>query len=186
LLNANRLKYLYLSYLSRPASDRVLYRAIGRRNVRKFLEIGVGPSRRTLRMIDLAGRVSQGESVRYAAIDMFEARPPGGTPGLSLKEAHKLLKSTGAQVQLIPGDPASALARSANALMNMDLVIISAEHDEASLAEAWFYLPRMLHANSAVYLETKAATAAGANQLTLLAADEIARRATPKRTRRAA
>ena len=94
MLNANRLKYLYLSYLSRPASDRVLYRAIGRRKMRKILEIGMGPSRRTLRMIDLAGRVSQGESVRYAAIDLFEARSPESTPGLPLKETHRLLKST--------------------------------------------------------------------------------------------
>jgi hypothetical protein len=185
LLNANRLKYLYLSYLSRPASDRVLYRAIGRRRMRKILEIGIGPSRRTLRMIDLAGRVGQGESVRYAAIDLFEARPPESTPGLSLKETHRLLKSTQAQVQLIPGDPASALARSANSLQNMDLVIISADHDEQSLAGAWFYLPRMLHANSAVYLESKLADP-GITRLTLLAAEDIARLALPRRARRAA
>ncbi len=185
MLNANRLKYLYLSYLSKPAGDRVLYRAIGRRKMRKILEIGMGPSRRTLRMIDLAGRVSQAESVRYAAIDLFEARPPESTPGLPLKETHKLLKSTRAHVQLIPGDPASALARSANALVNMDLVIISADHAEASLAEAWFYLPRMLHANSIVYLESKAGQS-GLPQWTLLPADDIARRALPRRARRAA
>jgi hypothetical protein len=185
LLNAKRLKYLYLSYLSKPAGDRVLYRAIGRRKVRKILEIGMGPSRRTLRMIDLAGRVSRGESVRYAAIDLFETRPPESSPGLPLKETHKLLKSTRAHVQLIPGDPASALSRSANALANMDLVIISADYDEASLAEAWFYLPRMLHANSAVYIESKT-TATGMPQLTPLAAADITRRAQPRRARRAA
>ena len=175
MLNANRLKYLYLSYLSKPASDRVLYRAIGRRKVRRILEIGMGPSRRTLRMIDLAGRVNQGDSVRYAAVDLFEARPPESSPGLSLKEAHRLLKSTRAVVQLIPGDPASALARAANALQNQDLVIISAEHDEQSLAGAWFYLPRMLHANSAVYVESRDA-GSPAPRLTLLAPDEIAQR----------
>ena len=185
MLNANRLKYLYLSYLSKPAADRVLYRAIGRRKMRKILEIGMGPSRRTLRMIDLAGRVNQAESVRYAAIDLFEARPAESTPGLPLKETHRLLKSTRAQVQLIPGDPAAALARSANSLQNMDLVIISADHDEQSLAGAWFYLPRMLHANSAVYLESRDAATAVA-RLTLLAAADIAQRALPRRARRAA
>jgi hypothetical protein len=185
LLNANRLKYLYLSYLSKPKSDRVLYRAIGRRKVRRILEIGMGPSRRTLRMIDLAGRVSQGDSVRYAAIDLFEARPPESPPGLPLKETHRLLKSTQAVVQLIPGDPASALARAANALLNLDLVIISADHDEQSLAGAWFYLPRMLHANSAVYLETRD-PGSPSPRLTLLAPDDIAQRAQARRPRRAA
>ncbi len=185
MLNANRLKYLYLSYLSRPASDRVLYRAIGRRKVRRILEIGMGPSRRTLRMIDLAGRVNQGDSVRYAAIDLFEARPREGTPGLALKETHRLLKSTPAVVQLIPGDPASALARAANSLLNLDLVIISADHDEPSLEGAWFYLPRMLHGNSAVYLESRDA-GSPSPRLTLLEADDIARCAQSRRPRRAA
>ena len=77
-------------------------------------------------------------------------------PGLSIKEAHRLLKATTAQVQLIPGDPRT-LARAANALQNQDLVIISAEHDDAALAGAWFYLPRMLHADSVVYRETRVA-----------------------------
>ena len=67
-------------------------------------------------------------------------------------------------MQLIPGDPHSALARSANSLQNTDLVIISAGHDEQSLASAWFYLPRMLHAGSAVYVESKTSEA---SQLTL-------------------
>jgi hypothetical protein len=35
----------------------------------------------------------------------------------------------------------------------VDLVLISAAHDEAALAGAWFYLPRMLHEGSVVLQE---------------------------------
>lgn len=131
----------------------------------------MGTTARTLRMIGLAQRGAAGEAVRYVAIDMFEARASGDLPGLSLKEAHRLLKPTGAQVQLIPGDP-RALSRAANALQNIDLVIISAEHDDASLEGAWFYLPRMLHAHSAVFREVRDA-ATGAALPSLLAPAEI-------------
>jgi hypothetical protein len=155
-LLTSRLKYLYLAYLSRPVGDRAIYRTIRRRNVRKILEIGIGTAGRALRMIDLARRGAPGETVRYVAIDMFEGRASSDAPGLSIKEAHRLLKATTAQVQLIPGDPRT-LARAANALQNQDLVIISAEHDDAALAGAWFYLPRMLHADSVVYRETRVA-----------------------------
>jgi hypothetical protein len=183
LLTSSRLKYLYLSYLSKPASDRVIYRAIGKRKARKILEIGIGTAGRALRMIDLATRM--GPEIRYVAIDMFEARGSENLPGLPLKEAHRLLKTTSAQVQLIPGEPASALARWANSLSNVDVVIISADYDEQALCGAWFYLPRMLHANSAVYRESHL-TGGADKVLTLVAPDEIAKRAATGRNRRAA
>lgn len=147
----SRIRYLYLAYFSKPVCDRALYRTVVRKKVQRILEIGIGSSDRTLRLIALAQRGAGGEAIRYTAVDMFEARPKDQKPGLSLKDAHRVFKATEAQVQLIPGDPAGALARSANALANMDLVIISADMDDAALEPAWFYLPRMLHANSAVY-----------------------------------
>jgi hypothetical protein len=185
LLTFSRLKYLYLAYFSKPIGDRVVYRAIGRRKARKILEIGVGPSSRTLRMIDLARRGGGGEAVRYVAVDLFEARAAESTRGLSLKETHRLLKPTGAQVQLIPGDPAQALARSANALQNMDLVLISADHTEQSLSGAWFYLPRMLHATSQVFLESRLPEGPSTS-LKLLTAAEIEALAGAHRRRKAA
>jgi hypothetical protein len=182
LLTASHLKYLYLAYFSKPASDRVIYRAIRKRQVRRILEIGLGKASRAVRMIAVAQRRASGEAIRYVAIDPFEARGPEAAPGLSLKEAHRLLKPTAAQVQLIPGDPATALARAANALRNIDLVIISSAYDEQSLADAWFYLPRMLHAGSQVYLESQAAD----KTVDLLASAEIETRASAKGRRRAA
>ncbi len=184
MFTISRLKYLYLAHFSKPATDRVLYRAIQKRRFRAILEIGLGSADRALRMIRLAQRAAGHEAVRYVAIDMFEARPAENR-GLSLKEAHRVLKTTGAHVQLIPGDPASALARSANALGPLDLVIISGDCDEQSLAGAWFYLPRVLHSGSHLYLESGGPREQG-RPLRLLPASEIEERAGAQRRRRAA
>lgn len=184
MLIASRLKCLYLAYFSRPACDRGLYRAMARSKTRRILEIGLGDATRAQRLIAVAHRYSGGEAIRYTAIDLFEARP-ANAPGLQLKQAHKLLKATGAQVQLIPGDPASALARSANALQNTDLVLIAGGHGETQMAGAWFYLPRMLHPGSAVYVESCHGDG-GLPVLTRLSPSEIESRATAARRRRAA
>jgi hypothetical protein len=116
------------------------------------LEIGVGSAQRGLRMLELASHHHPKEDLLYVGIDLFEARP-ASCPGLSLKEAHRQFKAQHVKAQLIPGDPYSALMRSANGLPNLDLVVISADLNAASLAQAWFYLPRMLHAQSLVFQE---------------------------------
>ncbi len=67
--------------------------------------------------------------------------------------AHRKLKATGARVQLLPGDPLTVLCRSANGLSGTDLVIISERQDKASLAGAWFFLPRMLHDASRLFVQ---------------------------------
>jgi hypothetical protein len=180
LSTGDRVRYLYLAYFSKPKRDRVLFRAIGSRPARKILEIGLGSTQRTLRLIDLAARTSGG-AVRYAAIDLFEARAAGPEGCLSLKEAHCLLKATKAQVQLIPGDPAMTLRRSANSLQNMDLVIVNHENPAEWLGEGWFYLPRMLHEGSRVYFDHPAAETP-----VLVARAEIESRAAGCRPRRAA
>ncbi len=181
---ASQLRYLHLAYLSKPASDRVLFRTIWRRRVRSILQIGIGTGDRASRMISLAQRRTTGEAIRYVAIDLFEARPEG-QPGLSLKEAHRRLKATGAQVQLVPGDPASALTRTANALAKIDLVLIACPHDEQSLAGAWFYVPRLLHDASIVYVETATGDSAMTTWKPLPTA-EIQSRANAPRRRQAA
>jgi hypothetical protein len=153
---ATTLRYLYLSYFSKPVSDRALYRILKRKRPRKILEIGIVSTDRTLRTLDFMQRLVEGDAIRYAAIDLFEARN-SGAPKLSLKDCHRLLKTTKAQSQLIPGEPAGALARVANSLPDIDLVIISAAHDDATLAGAWFYLPRMLNERSIVLREVSQA-----------------------------
>jgi hypothetical protein len=185
LLSLNYLRYLYLAYFSKPVADRSLFRAIRRLKARKILEVGIESSTRTLRMIHLARRLAGAEAVRYVAIDLFEARASAQGSGQSLKETHKRLSPTGAQVQLIPGEPVHAIPRAANALAGMDLVVISAESTLESLSGAWFYLPRMLHPKSEVYLETPLADGSGTS-FRLLAHEEIETLAAASKRRRAA
>jgi hypothetical protein len=150
---AGRLHYLYLAWLSSPACDRTLYRLIRKHRLRKIVELGVGQGKRAVRMIRVAQLFAAPAAVRYLGIDLFELRGPGCPAGLSLKQSHRLLRATGAKVQLAPGDPRTALERVANSLTGTDLVVISADQEAESLSRAWFYVPRMLHERSLVLVE---------------------------------
>jgi hypothetical protein len=182
LLAASRLQYLYLAYFSRPHSERALYRAIHRSRLHRILEIGIGRGIRAQRMTDVAMRHHPKQELRYVGIDLFEGRPVADS-GMSLKEAFRLFKAKGIPAQFVPGDPFSALARAANSLRDIDLVVISADQDAESLERAWFYLPRVLHSTSVVYIEQ--ANADGAPSLLALSRAEVETRAR-KHTRRAA
>jgi hypothetical protein len=151
----NTLKYLYLAYLSNPASERCLYRALAGSRASSIVEIGMGMGQRSLRLIDAARRFSGKATIRFTGIDLFEARP-AVSPGMTLKRAHRILTATRARIRLVPGDPFTALARTANALMGTDFVVISADQERNSLAQAMFYLPRMIHSDSHVFIEEPA------------------------------
>jgi hypothetical protein len=146
------LRLLYLSHLSQPAIDRPIYRAIRQQPVEKIVELGMGDCRRALRMLEVAAIHHPAAKIGYAGIDLFETRNPGGQPGVTLKQAFQLLRPMGARIRLIPGDPFSALSQVANLLAATDLLVISADLDPASLAQAWYFVPRMLHAQSRVFL----------------------------------
>lgn len=179
------LRFLYLSHFSKPASDRAVYRVIRNESVQRIVELGIGTGQRAVRMIELAALQSSPGQIRYTGIDRFEARAPSDGPGLSVKTAHRLLSRTGARVQLLPGDPFSALARAANNLAGSELVIISAGHDPRSLARAWFYVPRMLATGSCVLIE-EPSEPAGEVSLRRVTPDEIDRLAHAATVRRAA
>ena len=149
----SRLRRLHLHWLSRPRNDRRIYRAACWQQAREILELGIGTGRRTLRMIEAATEhLSPGE-IHYIGIDLFESRDSTNIPGLGLKAAYQRLKTTGVRVQLVPGDPCTALAGIANTLTKVDLMVVSALVDQAALARAWFYVPRILHAESQIFLE---------------------------------
>jgi hypothetical protein len=149
---AGFLQSVVFRYLSRPAHERVLYRAIRKHKIGRIVELGVGTGVRAQRLIAMAQR-HHGDEVRYAGVDLFEARD-ASQPGLTLKRAHVLLRGTGAKVQAVPGDPYSALARVANGLTETQLLIVAADQDAAALERAWFYVPRMLTADALVFVET--------------------------------
>jgi len=175
------LRAFYLGYFSQPRGLRPLYRLLrkrakpGRKNpggpICKITELGVGPAERTLRMLELC---PADDRTQYVGIDLFEARQNGDGPGLKLKEAHQRLAGTGVKVKLIPGDPYSALARSANSLGGQDLILIGADQDRTALAKAWFYVPRMMHEQTVVFEES---LVDGEPVLAMVPHDEIARRA---------
>ena len=136
----SRLRAFYLSYLSTPGGDRPVYRAILRHQARSFLELGIGIGQRAVNMIEIAGRFCPPRQLRFTGIDPFEARGAVDGPGVTLKMAHRLLTTTGARIQLVPGPPDVALARCANALGQVDLVVISSRLDPHRLSRAWFFV----------------------------------------------
>jgi len=180
----SRLKLLYLLHFSNPPADRVVYRAIRRGRPRKILELGLGDCRRAARMIEIASVLAPPREVHFMGVDLFEDRRPADGAGLPLKEAYQMLRGKGARVQLIPGDVLEGLSRSANALGKIDLLVISSQVDPDRLQPAWFFVPRMLHPQSQVYVESRLPD--GSASLQEMALQEIGARATAAARRRAA
>ena len=144
------LKYTYLTYLSQPATDRVLYRSIDKGPLRSILEIGVGNGVRTERLIAVAMRRASDAELCYTGIDLFEDRP-AGAERIGLKQAYQQLRQQHVKVQLVPGDPFTALARISNYITGVDLVVVAGDQDADSMARAWMFLPRMIHAETLVF-----------------------------------
>jgi hypothetical protein len=142
----------YLLYLSQPAADRVLFKAMKGRPIRSIVEIGVGLGGRTERLFEVAAWRADCLPLKYCGIDLFDSRP-ASQPRLTLKRAHHDLRATGGTIRLVPGDPADALHRSANALTGTDLLLVSANQDAAALAQAWRYVPRMIHPQTLVFVQ---------------------------------
>jgi hypothetical protein len=150
----------------------LIYRELRRQKARKIVEFGIGAGQRAVNLIELLKEFHDVGNIHYTGIDLFEARAAADGPGLSLRDAHRLLKPTGARVQLVPGTPVEALARVANGLKDVDAVIISAQYTLEQMLPAWFYLPRMTTAATRFFQESTSATGTAVRVLT---ADEIAR-----------
>lgn len=174
-------KSALLRYFARPAHERVLYRAVRKHKIASIVELGMGRGVRAQRLIEMAQRHHPGE-VRYAGIDLFEARD-ASEAGITLKQAHCLLRATKAKALVVPGDPFSALARVANSLTGTQLLIIAADQDAAALERAWFYVPRMLASGALVFVEQRSQRGAAYQRLT---AAQVAEKSQPQRMRRAA
>jgi hypothetical protein len=154
-----RLHLAYLGHFSRPANERCLYQAVWRHRMSSMVEIGMGTGLRSQRLITAARYVAPDRGVRFTGIDMFEARAADAA-GMTLKSAHRMLKPLVHKLQLVPGDPFAALSRMANALGGTDLIVVSADQVGDCLERAWFYLPRMLHENSWVFVQEAGGDAA--------------------------
>jgi hypothetical protein len=180
---ANWFRYTYLSRLAKPKSDRPLYRLIKTLQATRIIEIGMGELSRAMAMIEVAQRFAGDKKVWYTGIDLFEARP-AGMLAVPLKEAYRQLRSTDAGIRLVPGTPARSLASAANAHPNTDIILIGHEVTEDDLVGAWFYVPRMLHANSVILSERR--DLAGQTSFEPILRSQIAERAARESVRRAA
>jgi hypothetical protein len=162
LSSPSRLRLFYLLHLSKPSSDRVVYREIHRQKPSRIVEVGMGTAQRAERMIQLATEFHSPQDIRYTGVDMFEGRTEANSPGISLREAHCMLKATGVRVQLVPGTPYEGLSRVANSLGKVDLVLLCMDPDSEELRQVCFYLPRLLDENSLVLLKTSTSAEADA------------------------
>lgn len=145
---ASGFRYAYLACFSKPAEDRRLYRLIRQRRVTSVLEIGMGSIDRALSLISVCQRYSPESAIRYAAVDWFEERDQS-LPPIKLIDAHRRLGASSAKVRVSPGGP-SAIGAVANNLANTDLILISPHADDAELASAWFFFPRMCHPGATI------------------------------------
>jgi hypothetical protein len=136
-------------------------------------------------MIEVAGMQTPINEVHYTGVDEFESRPLGAGPQLTLKNAYRILRETGARVRLLPGDPHNALFQAANDLGKIDLVFVSSQVNQESMARTWFFFPRMLHADSRVFLEQRASSGSEPT-VRLLTSAEVTRLAGARPFRRAA
>ncbi len=145
-------KFFQLTWLNKPAPDRLIYKLIKRRQIRSIVEIGLGDGTRCSNMISVAQKFSPDDKIKYTGIDLFDARD-ADTPPLKLIEMHRELNGLDAKTQLVPGNLGSALPRIANAHVRTDMVIISAGFDDLEFETTQMFLPRMLHPSSVVLIQ---------------------------------
>ncbi len=153
MTHTSRWRFFYLSFFSKPASYRAIYRAIAQKRAYRILELGIADGRRALRMIDAAARFTSRTDIQYIGLDHFEGRGKNDAPGLSLIAAHRMLSRTGAKIKLIPGDPLRSLASTANELGQVDLLVVSPQAETDRLNRVWYFVPRMLHAHTRIFVE---------------------------------
>lgn len=145
-------KDLWTTQFSKPLGERVLYQSIKKEPVSSILEIGLGDGTRCRKLIQFALQFIPNGELKYWGVDLFDARP-ASEPKLALKTLYTDLKQFDAKTKLIPGDPFSALARTANSLSGIDLVLLDSHVDATSLSKAWTYLPRTMHEQTRVFRE---------------------------------
>lgn len=179
------LKRLYLRHFAKPAHDQSLFRHVHRQPIRRLVHLGIGTLERTLKLIEAAEADNGGRKVELAGVDKFELRTTADGAGLSLKDAHRLLIHKGIKARLLPGDPLAVLASAANSLSGTDLLLVGVDQDRELMSRAWFYVPRMLSPDAAVFIE-EAQSKAGEFVWRQIPPHELARLAQRPRSRQAA
>lgn len=170
----SKFQFWALTWFSKPACDRQLYKLAAKLKPKSIVHFGLGNLRQAETLITVCQNVSGLEEIRFTGVDLFEARPRK-VPGLTLKEAHRTLAATGAKSRVFPGEATTSLPRLANQLSGTDLLVISLEGSRQTLDPCWFFIPRMLQANSLVLVQEQAATGAPYQPLTLAEVEQLSK-----------
>ncbi len=177
----SRIQSFHLRYLSKPKSDRILFRLVHCYACRSVVEVGMTDLTRTLKLLQAATWARSDRPVRYTGIDSFDAREENQPP-LTLKEAHQRLAGSSWKARLAPGPGRFVLRRLANELAEIDLLLFSSRERLEENDDTWYYVPRMLHEASIVLVET--ISAEGDVRFERLGVEEVERRAESAARRR--
>lgn len=150
------LKYLGLgSKKTTKKMERKLVRDLRPLAPRQILMIGLGDGQEALEVIEVAKQAHPQEPIGFTGLDLFEAANCSDMQ-LSLRDAYRVLRGTGAEVRLIPGAPQLSLPAYANHVQGLDVAIITWPVDQSE-ETLWKYLPRMLAANATVFFRLESA-----------------------------
>lgn len=171
---------LWLTWFSRPAGERIVYRLALGQKPQRILEIGVGTLVRTVRLLELVRSRADGGDLQYVGLDPFESRQPADPPGVTLKQAHRRLHGM-ARVQLVPGDTAVSLSRLCNHLGAFDLVLVAADDDPGRVERSWFFIRRMVNERTTILAETRSGAGSSWSVVPKSRVDELAARTVQRR-----
>ncbi len=146
------LKSFRLRHFSKEKHERPLLKLVHKHRCTRIVELGVSDLERTLRMLQIAQTAQADAHIRYTGIDSFDARSDE-LPQLTLKDAHQRLTAHRGKTRLAPGTVEHILPRLANELADTDLLLVSHYAELAPESDVWYYVPRMLHADSLVLME---------------------------------
>lgn len=178
-------RYAQRALFAKPAPDRQLVRLVKKESIRRIVQIGVDSLEDTSTVLQACVKQARGEAVSYTALDPFDERPDS-IEALPLMSSYRQLVGSGAKVRLVPGSPIGSLTREANSLADTDLLLISQGVDNATLAPAWFYLPRMCHPGTLVFRLSESESNESPAEWQPIGLDEIAQRASEAGARLAA
>lgn len=151
---ASRLKLFHLLHFSQPSSERLIYQIACENRCRRILEVGLDGARRAQRLLQATAYRQETKSVddrppiEYIGIDLFEA---GNGP--SLKDVYRLLRSGGARVRLLPGEPLGTLARWSNEIGPVDLLLLANSGGWQQSPRFWYFVPRLMSETSILLVE---------------------------------
>lgn len=169
-------KYAQRAFFSKPTPERQLVRLVKKEAIRRIVEVGIESLEDTTSVLQSCVKQARGEAVSYTALDLFDERSDSVEP-LQLVSGYRQLVATGAKVRLVPGGAIGSLIREANSLADTDLLLLSKAVDDASLAAAWYYLPRMCHPGTLVFRLMPGGSTDGPAEWQPIGLDEIAQRA---------